>query len=89
MTIVEDIAEVRLQRSYDLTAPQGVRGRNSDNELISRLLSWSPSTPLADGLRATYEWIHGQIPAGLSPASEHDGNRNVCPSLREEFDLRR
>jgi GDP-D-mannose 3', 5'-epimerase len=64
VTIAEDIADVRLERSYDPTAPQGVRGRNSDNELISQLLSWSPSTPLADGLRATYEWIYGQISAG-------------------------
>jgi GDP-D-mannose 3', 5'-epimerase len=64
VTIVEDIANVRLQRSYDLTAPQGVRGRNSDNELINELLSWSPRTPLADGLRATYEWVRGQISTG-------------------------
>ncbi len=64
VTMVEDIADVRLERSYDLTAPQGVRGRNSDNELINELLSWSPQTSLADGLRSTYEWIHGQMSAG-------------------------
>ena len=64
VTMVEDIAEVRLQRSYDLTAPQGVRGRNSDNDLINELLSWSPMTPLADGLRATYEWVLREMSTG-------------------------
>ncbi len=64
VSIVERIADVRLERSYDLTAPQGVRGRNSDNELINELLSWSPGTPLVDGLRATYDWVHEQIAAG-------------------------
>jgi GDP-D-mannose 3', 5'-epimerase len=64
VTMVEDIASVRLERSYDLTAPQGVRGRNSDNELINQLLSWSPQTSLADGLRCTYEWIRAQMSAG-------------------------
>jgi GDP-D-mannose 3',5'-epimerase len=61
VTIVEGIADVKLQRSYDLTAPQGVRGRNSDNELINELLSWSPGTPLVDGLSATYDWIYRQM----------------------------
>jgi nucleoside-diphosphate-sugar epimerase len=64
VTIVERIAGVELQRTYDVTAPQGVRGRNSDNELIQQLLSWSPGTPLADGLRATYEWVHDQLVDG-------------------------
>jgi GDP-D-mannose 3', 5'-epimerase len=59
--LVEEIAGVRLVRRYDLTAPQGVRGRNSDNTLIEALLGWSPRVPLAVGLEATYRWIYDQM----------------------------
>lgn len=55
--IVEEIADVRLVRRYNVDAPKGVRGRNSDNTLIQHLLGWKPSTPLAVGMRETYEWI--------------------------------
>lgn len=57
---VEKIAEVKLQRNYDLNAPRGVAGRNSDNTFIQQVLHWEPSTSLDDGLRATYEWIRRQ-----------------------------
>jgi nucleoside-diphosphate-sugar epimerase len=57
---VEKIAGVKLQRNYDLTAPRGVAGRNSDNTFIQKVLNWEPSTPLADGLAATYAWIREQ-----------------------------
>jgi len=59
--IVEGIAGVRLERHYRLDAPQGVRGRNSDNTLIKRLLDWEPTHPLEGGLRATYEWIASEM----------------------------
>lgn len=59
--IVERIADVKLARSHDLTAPQGVRGRNSDNKLIMDRLGWEPSRPLADGLHRTYQWIEEQV----------------------------
>jgi GDP-D-mannose 3', 5'-epimerase len=59
--IVEEIAGVRLTRRYNLDAPKGVRGRNSDNTLIRERLGWEPSTPLAIGLERTYAWIHDQI----------------------------
>jgi GDP-D-mannose 3',5'-epimerase len=55
--IVESIARVRLERHYDLTAPQGVMGRNSDNTLIKQRLGWEPSIPLMVGMRETYDWI--------------------------------
>ena len=55
--IVEGIAGVSLQRHYNLSAPQGVRGRNSDNALIRERLGWAPSIALEDGLQNTYEWI--------------------------------
>jgi GDP-D-mannose 3',5'-epimerase len=59
--IVEDIAGIRLERSYDLNAPKGVNGRNSDNTLIKRYLNWEPRTPLRVGLEKTYAWIYGQF----------------------------
>jgi nucleoside-diphosphate-sugar epimerase len=59
--IVEDIAGVKLERSYKLDAPQGVRGRNSDNTLIKEVLGWEPSISLEDGLKQTYDWIYNQI----------------------------
>ena len=57
---VEKIAGVKLKREYDLTAPRGVGGRNSDNTFIKKMLHWEPSTPLDVGLRATYKWIKDQ-----------------------------
>jgi GDP-D-mannose 3',5'-epimerase len=54
---VEEIAKVRLNRTYNLDAPKGVRGRNSENTLIESTLNWSPSISLEVGLRKTYKWI--------------------------------
>ena len=58
--LVEEIAEVKLRRSYDLTAPLGVVGRNSDNTKILENLGWEPKTKLKDGLINTYDWIYKQ-----------------------------
>lgn len=66
--IVEQIAGVKLKRSYNLSAPKGVNGRNSDNALIQQLLGWQPSTRLADGLEKTYRWIYDQM-AGKGSAN--------------------
>src|SRR5512137_2964135 len=60
---VERIAGVKLKREYDLTAPRGVAGRNSDNTFIRKVLRWEPSTTLDAGLRATYKWIKEQYHA--------------------------
>ncbi len=57
---IEKIAGVKMQRSYDLTAPQGVAGRNSDNTFIKQVLRWEPRTTLDKGLAATYKWIQQQ-----------------------------
>ena len=62
--IVEGIAGVKLERKYNLSAPQGVRGRNSDNTLILERLGWEPSISLEDGLEKTYHWIHDQMTSG-------------------------
>jgi nucleoside-diphosphate-sugar epimerase len=61
--IVEEIAGIELERSYVLDAPQGVRGRNSDNTRIQKQLGWQPSITLADGLERTYRWIYDQMTA--------------------------
>ena len=52
---------MRLKRRYNLDAPKGVRGRNSDNTLIQERLGWEPSTPLAVGLEKTYSWIYDDM----------------------------
>src|SRR2546421_7458642 len=59
--IVEDIAGIKLKRSYNLKAPKGVNGRNSDNTLIQKLMGWQPNTRLRDGMEKTYRWIHDQM----------------------------
>jgi nucleoside-diphosphate-sugar epimerase len=61
--IVEDIAGIKLKRSYNLNAPKGVNGRNSDNTLIKKVFDWAPDTRLRDGMEKTYRWIHDQIMA--------------------------
>jgi nucleoside-diphosphate-sugar epimerase len=58
--IVEQIAGSKLERRYNLSAPRGVNGRNSDNRKIREALGWEPSIRLRDGLEQTYAWIHGQ-----------------------------
>jgi nucleoside-diphosphate-sugar epimerase len=60
---VEKIAGVQLKRDYDLNAPRGVAGRNSDNTFIQKMLKWEPNTSLDTGLRATYHWIKEQYEA--------------------------
>jgi nucleoside-diphosphate-sugar epimerase len=59
--IAEEIAGIRLKRTYDLNAPKGVNGRNSDNTKILERLGWEPSIRLRDGLEKTYRWIEGQM----------------------------
>ena len=59
--MTEAIAGVTLERRYQLEAPQGVRGRNSDNTLLRSLLGWEPTITLEAGMAATYEWIEEQV----------------------------
>jgi nucleoside-diphosphate-sugar epimerase len=65
--IVEEIAGIRLERKYNLSAPKGVAGRNSDNTLIKKHFGWEPSVKLRDGMAKTYAWIHDQMTAPGSP----------------------
>jgi GDP-D-mannose 3',5'-epimerase len=67
--IAEDIAGIRLKRTYDLSAPKGVNGRNSDNTMILEHLGWEPSIRLRDGLEKTYNWIENEI--AMSAKGKH------------------
>jgi nucleoside-diphosphate-sugar epimerase len=64
--IVEQIAGVTLERNYNLTAPQGVRGRSSDNTEMIRRYGWAPSTTLADGLERTYRWVFDEVKRSIA-----------------------
>jgi len=59
----EKIGGITLKRNYDLNAPRGVAGRNSDNTFIKKVLKWEPSTSLDTGLKKTFDWIKGQYHA--------------------------
>jgi nucleoside-diphosphate-sugar epimerase len=59
--IVEAIAGIKVKRTYNLSAPQGVNGRNSDNTKIRQYLNWEPEIPLMEGLEKTYAWIYDQM----------------------------
>jgi nucleoside-diphosphate-sugar epimerase len=64
--IISGIAGKSISKRHDLSKPQGVRGRNSDNVMIREKLGWEPRTPLAVGLRDTYAWIESELErAGL------------------------
>jgi GDP-D-mannose 3',5'-epimerase len=68
--LAEDIAGVKLTRTYNLNAPKGVNGRNSDNTLILEKLGWEPSVRLRDGLEATYDWIEQEYAKAGSGVKE-------------------
>ena len=59
--IAEEIAGIRLKRTYNWGAPRGVTGRNSDNTMILNRLGWEPSIRLRDGLEKTYRWIEKEM----------------------------
>ena len=66
--IVEDIAGINVTRNYNLSAPQGVNGRNSDNTLIQQKFGWEPDISLREGLSKTYDWIYQEMAKSLQPA---------------------
>jgi len=61
VNMVATIAAKRIRKQYDLTKPQGVRGRNSDNTLLREVLGWEPAISLEEGLTRTYKWIAAQV----------------------------
>jgi nucleoside-diphosphate-sugar epimerase len=68
--MIASIAGKTIHMRHDLTKPQGVRGRNSDNELLRKEFGWEPSTPLAEGLVTTYRWIAEQVRAPQALAAD-------------------
>ena len=58
---IEEIANFKVERNYDISKPKGVRGRSSDNSLINSKINWSPKFSLKDGLERTYYWIYNSI----------------------------
>ena len=67
--IVAEIAGKKIGKRYDLTKPQGVRGRNSDNTRLREVLQWEPSISLEDGLKVTYHWIAGELEKQHAPVN--------------------
>ena len=63
--IAEEIAGVKLKRNYNLSAPKGVNGRNSDNTRMVEQLGWEPSIRLKEGLAKTYAWIESEMLVGV------------------------
>lgn len=59
--LVAKVAGKSVRKRYDLTRPQGVRGRNSDNSRLAELLRWTPSVSLNEGLAVTYRWIENEL----------------------------
>jgi nucleoside-diphosphate-sugar epimerase len=61
VTLVARIAGKRITKRHNLSGPQGVRGRNSNNTRLRKVLGWEPSVPLERGLASTFEWIADQV----------------------------
>jgi GDP-D-mannose 3',5'-epimerase len=59
--MISEIAHKRVHRRHDLSRPQGVRGRNSDNTRLKQVLGWEPQISLEQGLQVTYMWIEGEL----------------------------
>jgi nucleoside-diphosphate-sugar epimerase len=72
LDIVASAAGKTIKRFHDLSKPQGVRGRNSDNTRLRRVLGWVPPTSLELGMEKTYRWIHAQL------AARTTGNDGSC-----------
>src|ERR1019366_8948290 len=76
--IVEEIAGIKLNRTYNLDAPKEVNGRNSDNTKIRQYLGWEPSIRLKDGMAKTYKWIESQILAPVTKCLLENARPDSC-----------
>jgi nucleoside-diphosphate-sugar epimerase len=72
--MVAKIAGKRIGKNYDVTKPQGVRGRNSDNTRLREVLNWEPRVSLEQGLEVTYHWIAGEL-------QKQSAERQTAPML--------
>jgi nucleoside-diphosphate-sugar epimerase len=68
--VISNIAGKRISKRYDLSKPQGVRGRNSDNSRLRQVLAWEPRTSLEQGLAVTYKWIAEQVTCDAAAADQ-------------------
>ena len=75
--IIENIAEFKLDRNYQLNKPLGVRGRSSDNSFVLKKIGWKPKYSLKDGLLKTYSWIENQL----------KGNQNIEKFCKSSLEL--
>jgi len=83
--IIIKISGKKISKTYDHTAPQGVRGRNSDNTLMKKTLSWEPQISLEDGLAKTYEWIEGELERALSNGSHQRSSFHTLQNMASRF----
>ena len=67
--IVADIAGIKIEKNH-VEGPEGVRGRNSDNTLLDKVLGWSPEIPLEEGLVHTYKWIEKQVEEQIKQSNQ-------------------
>jgi GDP-D-mannose 3', 5'-epimerase len=67
--MIAEIASIRIRKKH-VAGPQGVRGRNSDNTRLRRVLGWEPEISLEEGLACTYAWIESQVQKKLEHAEE-------------------
>jgi nucleoside-diphosphate-sugar epimerase len=70
LEMAEEIAGIEVKRNYNLSAPQGVNGRNSDNTIIQKYLGWEPGIRLRDGLEKTYRWIYDEMVKDKAPKTK-------------------
>jgi GDP-D-mannose 3',5'-epimerase len=64
ISIIEDIAEYKIKKNFQLDKPKGGRGRSSDNTLIENKINWRPGYNLRQGLKVTYKWIYDELKSG-------------------------
>ena len=72
--IIEEIADYKVKKNYQLDKPKGVRGRSSDNSYIEKKIGWKPDFTLREGLEKTYAWIEKQILSGSNIEKFCKGN---------------
>jgi len=64
INIIEDIAQYKVKKNYQLDKPKGVRGRSSNNSFVKKKIGWKPNYTLKQGLERTYNWIYKEITSG-------------------------
>ena len=66
INIIEEIADYKVDKNYQLDKPKGVRGRSSDNSLVKEKIDWQPTYTLKQGLEKTYKWIYNELLTGTN-----------------------